>query len=80
MVEIIKGWQCAGCGKIEVPSSCIGICEDRRLELVAAGDYYMAIERAERAERECRQLRAILGRAAEPVLAGAYGDEACEAL
>ena len=75
MAEIIEGWQCVGCGKIDVPRSCIGICEDRRLKLVAVGDYYMAVERAERAERECRELRALLGQLARALPAGDWSSE-----
>lgn len=32
----IKAWQCIGCGKIEAPQNCVGICQDRRVELVLA--------------------------------------------
>ena len=34
--ERIKGWQCIGCGKIEAPQNCIGVCQDRRVDLVYA--------------------------------------------
>ena len=29
-------WQCIGCGKIEGPQPCIGVCEDRKVEFVYA--------------------------------------------
>ena len=32
-------WQCIGCGRIEMPASCVGICQDRRIEIVSARDY-----------------------------------------
>jgi hypothetical protein len=32
-------WRCIGCGRIEMPAPCIGICEDRAAELVDAEDY-----------------------------------------
>jgi len=38
MVETIQGWRCIGCGKVEAPAPCIGVCEDRRVELVRAQD------------------------------------------
>ena len=39
MVETIEGWRCIGCGKVDAPRPCIGVCEDRRVELVLAQDY-----------------------------------------
>ncbi len=39
MVEIIEGWRCIGCGKVDAPRPCIGVCSDRRCELVLAADY-----------------------------------------
>lgn len=39
MVETIEGWRCIGCGKVEAPRPCIGVCQDRRVELVLAEDY-----------------------------------------
>jgi len=35
----MKAWQCIGCGRLEAQETCIGICEDRPVELVYAGDY-----------------------------------------
>ena len=37
--ERLKAWQCIGCGKIEAPQPCIGVCSDRKTELVYAEDY-----------------------------------------
>ena len=37
--ERIQGWRCIGCGKIDAPQPCIGVCQDRKVELVAAEDY-----------------------------------------
>ena len=41
----IKAWQCIGCGKIEAPRPCIGVCQDRPVELVDAATYEAAIAR-----------------------------------
>ncbi len=38
-VERVAVWQCIGCGKIEAPQPCIGVCRDRKAELVHAEDY-----------------------------------------
>lgn len=39
MVETIEGWRCIGCGKVDAPRACIGVCQDQRVELVLAEDY-----------------------------------------
>ncbi len=39
----LKAWQCIGCGKIEAPQNCIGVCEDRAIEFVYAGEDDKAI-------------------------------------
>ena len=39
MTEVIKAWQCIGCGKLEAPQNCIGVCQDRRVELVYAAEH-----------------------------------------
>ena len=39
MVETIEGWRCIGCGRIDAPQPCIGVCQDKRVELVLAEDY-----------------------------------------
>lgn len=60
MAEIIDAFQCMGCGRIDAPQECIGICQDRALKIVAAGDYLAAVERAKAAEREAEALRALV--------------------
>ena len=37
--ERIEGWRCIGCGKLEAPRPCVGVCQDRKVELVDAADY-----------------------------------------
>jgi len=34
-----KAWECIGCGRIEAPQPCLGICQDRAVELVHADAY-----------------------------------------
>ena len=38
MAETIRGWQCIGCGRVEAPQNCIGVCRDRKVELVYASE------------------------------------------
>lgn len=37
--ERILAWQCIGCGKLEAPRPCIGVCQDRPIEVVDAQAY-----------------------------------------
>jgi len=39
MVETIKVWECTGCGRIDHPQPCVGVCQDRKAEYVRAIDY-----------------------------------------
>ena len=48
-VERIKVWQCIGCGRIDDPKPCVGICRDAKVEYVLAVDH----------DREVAALRAL---------------------
>ncbi len=43
-VDRIKVWQCVGCGRIDDPQPCVGICRDVKMEYVLAADHDRAIE------------------------------------
>jgi hypothetical protein len=32
-------WQCIGCGRIEGPQPCIGVCQDHKVSFVYASDH-----------------------------------------
>ncbi len=36
MSERIQAWRCIGCGRIEAPQPCVGVCQDRKVDLVPA--------------------------------------------
>jgi hypothetical protein len=50
-IERLPVWQCIGCGKIEAPQPCIGVCRDRQVDLVYASEHEEALAR-ERARIE----------------------------
>ncbi|MGN8160563.1 hypothetical protein ACS8YF_18055 [Salinisphaera sp. SWV1] len=56
----IKAWRCIGCGKLEAPQLCIGICQDRRAELVDADYYEQALSQLQQMRREKAALRRLL--------------------
>jgi hypothetical protein len=45
MINRVKAWQCIGCGKIEAPQTCIGVCQDRKVEFVYASEHEEALTR-----------------------------------
>lgn len=56
MVETRKVWQCVGCGRIDDPQPCVGICQDRKVEIVYASDYAAAAARVEALEALLRRI------------------------
>jgi len=38
-VDRIKVWQCVGCGRIDDPQPCVGICRDQKVEYVLAAEH-----------------------------------------
>jgi hypothetical protein len=54
-IQRIQAWQCIGCGKIEAARPCIGVCQDRSVELVDGATYDAAIARIDQLEGLLRQ-------------------------
>jgi hypothetical protein len=54
----IQGWQCIGCGKVDAPRPCVGICQDRKVELVDAVEYDALLARV----HELEQALALIAR------------------
>lgn len=62
--ETITAWQCIGCGRLEAPQNCIGVCQDRKVELVSAWDYANALTALEEARESAASLEALVSRIA----------------
>lgn len=60
--EIIDGWQCIGCGKIDVDRPCLGVCQDRRVRLVYAEDYLALAARLDHLEARNKRLESLARR------------------
>ena len=58
--EYVKAWQCIGCGKIEAPQTCVGICRDVRVEFVYVADYEAALASGDEARRHVAVLEGIV--------------------
>ena len=72
MTDYVKAWQCIGCGRIDAPQNCIGVCEYRKAEFVYASEYEEVVaqavglqRRADALEMLVRQLAATTPRKGE---------------
>jgi hypothetical protein len=59
MAETIKAWECIGCGRIDHPQPCVGICQDRKVELVYAFEHEEALARLGILESLVRRIASI---------------------
>jgi len=64
MNDCVKAWQCIGCGRIEAPQTCIGVCQDRKVEFVYASEHRETLARLALARRQASALEALVRRLA----------------
>jgi HrpA-like RNA helicase len=64
MTEYLEAWQCIGCGKIDAPQTCIGVCQDRRVEFVYASDHKELLAQLRATQRHALAASAVLRRLA----------------
>jgi hypothetical protein len=64
-VDRLEVFQCIGCGKIEAPQPCIGVCRDRRAQLVYAEDYDALVAELEALRAVLRQIAMVTPREGE---------------
>jgi hypothetical protein len=62
--ETIQAWRCIGCGRLEASANCIGICQDRMVDLVSAWDYAEVVAALEHATGRQAALEAFVKRLA----------------
>ncbi len=60
MTDRIEAWQCVGCGRIEAPQTCIGVCRDRRIQLVDADAHTAALAALQSAMAQTQRLEALV--------------------
>jgi hypothetical protein len=60
--KTITAWQCTGCGRLEAPQNCIGVCQDRKVGLVMAWDHAEALLALEDANERIAGLERVLAR------------------
>ncbi len=64
MAEHVKAWQCIGCGMIEAPQTCIGVCEHHKVEFVYADEHEATVAELTRTRAERDVLAAVVRRLA----------------
>ena len=62
MTDTIEAWQCIGCGRVEAPQTCIGVCRDRKVQLVGLADFEQARAEAEALREQLADVHARLQR------------------
>jgi hypothetical protein len=60
MTDYIQAWQCIGCGKIEAPQTCIGVCRDRKVYFVGRDEHEVALAQVERLRAQRDAAAAVL--------------------
>jgi hypothetical protein len=78
--ETITAWQCIGCGRLESPQNCIGVCQDRKVEVVSARDCAEVLSALEDAYERIAMLEAFLRRLARIVPREGRSEETYRAL
>lgn len=43
-IERRRVWECVGCGRIDDPRPCVGICRDQKVEYVLAAEHERAVD------------------------------------
>jgi len=64
MTDYIQAWQCIGCGKIEAPQPCIGVCRDRKVLMVGKDDHERVRDAVRDLQRQMRSAHALLSQLA----------------
>jgi hypothetical protein len=56
----VSVWRCIGCGRIEGPQPCIGLCQDRKVELVEGALHDEVLEQRRRLREQVQMLTGVL--------------------
>ncbi len=62
MTDYIQAWQCIGCGKIEAPQPCIGVCQDRKILMVGKDEHEQALAEIATLQERLERAHAMLQR------------------
>ena len=65
MVDYLQAWQCIGCGRVEAPQTCVGVCQDRKVFLIGKAEHEQALAEAARLQALLATTAAKLARFAQ---------------
>ena len=78
--EPFRAWLCTGCGRVEAPQACLGVCLRQPGEVVRADRHVEAVSRAADADRDARALRGLVRQLAFTTPRAGHGAETVAAL
>ena len=64
MSGYIEAWQCIGCGKIEAPQPCIGVCRDRKILMVGKDEHQRVLDAVHELRQQLLAAQAVLSQLA----------------
>jgi hypothetical protein len=56
----VSVWRCIGCGRIEAPQPCIGVCQDRKVDLVEGAVHDDVLAERDRLREQVRLLTGLV--------------------
>jgi hypothetical protein len=56
-MDTIEAWKCIGCGNIEAPQTCIGVCQYRKVQLVDAFEHEHMLADLRNAQQSRQRVR-----------------------
>lgn len=62
MTDYIQAWQCIGCGRVEAPQPCIGVCKDRKVFMVGKDEHERVLAEREALRESLAKASAMLQR------------------
>ena len=60
MTDYIQAWQCIGCGKLEAPQTCIGVCKDRKVFMVGKDEHEQVLAKSAALAARLEQAHSML--------------------
>lgn len=63
-IPVLTAWQCIGCGRLEAPQPCVGVCQDRKVELVPVTVFADTLAAAEELRERVAALERVVRRLA----------------
>ena len=65
MTDYIQVWQCIGCGRIEAPQPCIGVCKDKKVFMVGKDEHERVLAEHQALQAQLQRAHAMLLRFAQ---------------